>query len=164
MLTRSTIVIICLRRNKMTKQLTLRSLDIPSIHKFGIGFDRIFDEIQRITETQNNSYPPYNIVKIDDNNFVIELAVAGFAQGEVEIQVEKNVLKVSGNKPKDLDKVEKEYVVRNIANRDFERVFTLAEHVEVAKAEIINGILSVILERKVPEQELPKRIAINYNK
>lgn len=148
----------------MTKQLTLRSMDIPSIHKFGIGFDRFFDEIQRLTETQTNTYPPYNIVKVDDNNFVIELAVAGFNQGEIELQVEKNVLKVTGSKAKDLDKEEKEFVVRNIAFRDFERAFTLAEHVEVIGAEVTNGILSITLERKVPEQELPKRIAINYNK
>lgn len=147
----------------MTKTLTLRALDIPSVHKFGIGFDRMFDELQRLTE-QQSSYPPYNILKISDNQFIIELAVAGFSEGEIEIEVEKNILTIKGSKIKDIDEQPKEYVVKNIANRDFDRTFTLAEYVEVVDAQVSNGILSVSLERKVPEAELPKRIAISYNK
>lgn len=147
----------------MTKTLTLRALDIPSVHKFGIGFDRMFDELQRLTE-QQSSYPPYNILKISDNQFVIELAVAGFSEGEIEIEVEKNILTIKGSKIKDVDEQPKEYVVKNIANRDFDRTFTLAEYVEVVDAQVSNGILSVSLERKIPEAELPKRIAISYNK
>jgi molecular chaperone IbpA len=149
----------------MTKTLTLRALDIPSVHKFGIGFDRMFDELQRLTD-QQSAYPPYNILKINDNQFVIELAVAGFTEGEIEIEVEKNILVIKGSKVKDIDEAPKEYeyVVKNIANRDFDRTFTLAEYVEVVDAKVSNGILSVYLERKVPETELPKRIAISYNK
>jgi molecular chaperone IbpA len=147
----------------MTKTLTLRALDIPSVHKFGIGFDRMFDELQRLTD-QQSSYPPYNILKINDNQFVIELAVAGFTEGEIEMEVEKNILVIKGSKVKDIDEAPKEYVVKNIANRDFDRTFTLAEYVEVVDAKVSNGILSVYLERKVPETELPKRIAISYNK
>jgi molecular chaperone IbpA len=147
----------------MTKTLTLRALDIPSVHKFGIGFDRMFDELQRLTD-QQSAYPPYNILKLNDNQFVIELAVAGFTEGEIEIEVEKNILVIKGSKVKDIDEAPKEYVVKNIANRDFDRTFTLAEYVEVVDAKVSNGILSVYLERKVPETELPKRIAISYNK
>lgn len=149
----------------MTKTLTLRSLDIPSIQKFGIGFDSMFNEIMRLTEQQGSaSYPPHNIVKLDENNHVIELAVAGFAEGEISVEVEKNLLTVRGSKVRELSEPAKEYVVRNIASRDFERTFSLAEYVEVTKAEVVNGILSISLNRKVPEEQLPKRIAIDYNK
>lgn len=149
----------------MTKTLTLRSHDIPSFNKFGIGFDRMFEEIQRLTEQQSNgTYPPHNIIKIDENNFIIELAVAGFSKGEIDIQVEKNILTIRGSKVKDLDSEPKEYLVKLIGTRDFERTFTLAEYVEVKNASVSNGILSIALERKVPESELPKRIAITYNK
>jgi molecular chaperone IbpA len=147
----------------MTKTLTLRALDIPSVHKFGIGFDRMFDELQRLTD-QQSSYPPYNILKINDNQFVIELAIAGFSEGEIEVAVEKNILVIKGSKVKSIDEAPKEYVVHYIANRDFDRTFTLAEYVEVVDAVVSNGILSVYLEIKVPEAELPKRIAISYNK
>lgn len=149
----------------MTKTLTLRSHDIPSFNKFGIGFDRMFEEIQRLTEQQSNAtYPPHNIIKLDDNNFVIELAVAGFTKGEIDVQVEKNILTIKGSKVKDLDEQPKEYIVKMIGTRDFERTFTLAEYVEVKEAAVSNGILSISLERKIPEAELPKRIAITYNK
>jgi molecular chaperone IbpA len=147
----------------MTKTLTLRALDIPSVHKFGIGFDRMFDELQRLTD-QQSSYPPYNILKINDNQFVIELAIAGFSEGEIEVAVEKNILVIKGSKVKSIDEAPKEYVVKNIANRDFDRTFTLAEYVEVVDAVVSNGILSVYLEIKVPDEKLPKRIAISYNK
>jgi molecular chaperone IbpA len=147
----------------MTKTLTLRALDIPSVHKFGIGFDRMFDELQRLTD-QQSSYPPYNIIKINDNQFVIELAIAGFSEGEIEVAVEKNILVIKGSKVKSIDEAPKEYVVKNIANRDFDRTFTLAEYVEVVDAVVSNGILSVYLEIKVPNEKLPKRIAISYNK
>ena len=147
----------------MTKTLTLRALDIPSVHKFGIGFDRMFDELQRLTD-QQSSYPPYNILKINDNQFVIESAIAGFSEGEIEVAVEKNILVIKGSKVKSIDEAPKEYVVKNIANRDFDRTFTLAEYVEVVDAVVSNGILSVYLEIKVPDEKLPKRIAISYNK
>ncbi len=145
----------------MTKTLTLRALDIPSVHKFGIGFDRMFDELHRLTEQQGN-YPPYNIIKVSDNQFKIELAVAGFSEGEIEIEVEKSVLTIKGNKVKDIDATI--YLVKNIANREFERTFTLAEYVEVVSAGMADGILSISLEQKIPEQNLPKRIAISYTK
>ena len=147
----------------MTKTLTLRALDIPSVHKFGIGFDRMFDELHRLTEQQGN-YPPYNIRQTSANQFIIELAVAGFTEGEVKIEVEKNVLMIKGSKVNDIDIDPLEYLVKNIATRDFERLFTLAEHVEVIGASMADGILSISLERKIPEENLPKRIDISYTK
>jgi molecular chaperone IbpA len=144
--------------------LTLRSLDIPTIHKFGIGFDSMIDEMMRMGSTQQSlNYPPHNVLKIDDNNFVVQLAVAGFDEGDVQISVEGQVLTISGSTNKD-NKYGAEYLVRGISMRNFERTFTLAEHVEVKTAEVTNGILSIELERIIPIEKLPKKIDIKYNK
>ena len=146
----------------MTKTLTLRSLDIPSIHKFGIGFDDIFDDLLNRT-AQSTNYPPYNIVKQSDDSFAIELAVAGFKDGEISITTERNQLTVKGEQAVDLDN-QVEYLHRGISARSFTRTWTLADHVEVAGAKSENGILTISLERKVPEEQKPKSIAITYTK
>ena len=147
--------------------LTLRSLDIPSIHKFGIGFDSILDELMRVNAQQTNTnYPPYNIVKHSEDAFAIELAVAGFREGDINITLEKNVLTIKGEQTVSLDELEKdvEYVHRGISARNFDRVFTLADYVEVIGAKAENGILTIELERQVPEEQKPKTVAITYNK
>lgn len=146
----------------MTNTLTLRSLDIPSIHKFGIGFDDIFDDLLNRT-AQSTNYPPYNIVKQSDDSFAIELAVAGFKDGEITITTERNQLTVKGEQAVDLDN-QVEYLHRGISARSFTRTWTLADHVEVAGAKSENGILTISLERKVPEEQKPKSIAITYTK
>ena len=143
----------------MTKTLTLRSFDIPQLHKFGIGFEPMLDELLRVTSQQQTNYPPHNILKIDENNFKIELAVAGFAEGEIDIHVEKNVLTIKGGTTRE---AEGEYIAHGISMRDFERSFTLAEYVEVTGAKVVNGILTINLERIVPEEKKPKSIAITY--
>jgi molecular chaperone IbpA len=145
----------------MTKTLTLRSLDIPSIHKFGIGFDNMFDELTRMTNQQTLNYPPYNIVKTSEDAFYIEVAVAGFGEGEVEINIDNQVLVIKGKKEAE---VTAEYLHQGISNRDFVREFTLAEHVEVVNAVNKNGILTIYLERKLPEEKKPKSVAISYTK
>jgi len=146
----------------MTNTLTLRSLDIPSIHKFGVGFDNIFDDLMS-RATQSTNYPPYNIVKQSEDAFSIELAVAGFKDGEVTITTERNQLTVKGEQVTDLDET-KEYLHRGISARSFVRTWTLADHVEVTNAKSENGILTISLERKVPEEQKPKSIAITYTK
>jgi molecular chaperone IbpA len=147
----------------MTNTLTLRSLDIPSIHKFGIGFDNIFDDLLNRTAQGQTNYPPYNIVKQSDDSFAIELAVAGFKDGEISITTERNQLTVKGEQAVDLD-TQVEYLHRGISARSFARTWTLADHVEVAGARSENGILTISLERKVPEEQKPKSIAITYTK
>lgn len=147
----------------MSRELTLRALDIPTIHKFGIGFDQMFDELMRVTSKQSTNYPPHNILKIDENNFVIQLAVAGFDQGDIDLQVEGQVLTISGSTNKD-NQYSAEYLIQGISMRDFERTFTLAEHVEVKSASVTNGILSIELERIIPVEKMPKKIDIKYNK
>lgn len=144
-------------------QLTLRALDIPSIHKFAVGFDSIFDEINRIS-TQRDNYPPYNVIKHSDDNFAIELAVAGFNEGDIAITLEKQLLTVKGEQVQDLDAKESEYLHRGISARNFVRTFTLADYVEVVTAKVENGILKIDLERKVPDEQKPKTIQIVYGK
>ena len=148
----------------MTNTLTLRSFDIPSIHKFAVGFDGVFDEILRLSNQQKDTnYPPYNIVKHSDNKFVIELAVAGFKDGDINVTVDKNLLTVEGQQALELNS-NVEYLHRGISARNFSRTFTLADHVEVVDAVVTNGIMGITLERKVPEELQPKKIAITFNK
>jgi molecular chaperone IbpA len=152
----------------MTRELTLRTLDIPSIHKFGIGFDNILDELMRVNAQQvNTNYPPYNIVKRSEDAFAIEIAVAGFREGDVNITLEKNVLTITGAQTiTELEELEEEveYLHRGISARNFTRTFTLADHVEVLSAAAENGILKIELERQVPEEQKPKTVAITYKK
>ena len=144
--------------------LQLRSIDIPQLHRFGVGFDRMFDridEILRVNQHQNGNYPPYNMIKYTDDKYSIEVAVAGFKNGEVTIEVKDNQLTIEGKQATAIED-DREYVHRGISGRDFVRVFTLAEHVEVVGARQENGILSIDLERRVPEEKKPKNIAITY--
>ena len=146
----------------MTKTLTLRSFDIPQLHKFGIGFDNMFDEIMRVTSQQTNSnYPPHNVIKTGEDTVTIEVAVAGFTEGEIDISLDKHVLTVSGSRKRE-DDAEHEYLHRGISSRDFRQSFTLAEHVKVNSASVKDGILRVYLEREIPEEARPKSIAITY--
>ena len=146
----------------MTKTLHLRSFDIPAFNKFGIGFENLFDDLQRVTQTQSSTnYPPHNVIKTGDDTVTIEVAVAGFSEGEIDISLDKRLLTVTGNKKRD-DDAEHEYLHRGISSRDFKQTFPLAEHVEVNGADIKDGILTVYLERKVPESAKPKSIAITY--
>jgi molecular chaperone IbpA len=148
----------------MTNTLSLRALDIPAIHRFGIGFDSMLDELMRMNASQsNNNYPPYNVVQNSEDNFSIEIAVAGFTEGEISIELENRMLTITGNKVHDLDNP-KEYLHRGISYRNFQREFILGEHVEIKGAEHSNGILTITCERIVPEDKKPKSIAINYNK
>lgn len=147
----------------MTKTLSLRSLDIPSIAKFGIGFDNMFDELMRMNSQQSLNYPPYNIVKQTDDTFYIEVATAGFGEGEISINLDNRLLTIRGRIARDEDS-SNEYLHRGISSRDFDREFTLAEHVEVVNASQKDGILTIYLERIVPEEKKPKAIAINYTK
>jgi len=147
----------------MTKTLTLRSLDIPSIHKFGIGFDNMFDELMRMNAQQGHSnYPPYNVVKLTEDTFNIEVACAGFAEGEIEVNLDNRVLTVTGNKV--VQDIIVDYLHKGISDRGFIREFTIAEHVEVIGAIMKDGILTINLERLIPEEKKPKSIAITYTK
>ena len=146
----------------MTKTLHLRSFDIPAFNKFGIGFENLFDDLQRVTQIQSSTnYPPHNVIKTGDNTVTIEVAVAGFAEGEIDISLDQRLLTITGNKKRD-DDAAHEYLHRGISSRDFKQTFPLAEHVEVKGATIRDGILTVLLEHEIPESAKPKSIAITY--
>ena len=148
----------------MTKTLTLRSFDIPAIHKFGIGFDNMFDELLRVNAQQsNNNYPPYNIVQINDDEFMISLAVAGFGFDNLSVTKDKKFLIIEGKEYQpESENIVPNYLHKGISNRDFRREFQLADHVEISNAHLELGILSVHLKREVPEDAKPKTIAITY--
>ena len=150
----------------MTKTLTLRTFDIPTIHKFGIGFDNLFDDLMRVNAQQsNNNYPPYDIVQINDDEYMISLAVAGFGHDNLNITKDKKTLVIEGKHSRDTvdneDSTAK-YLHKGISERSFRREFQLADHVEISNAHLELGILNVYLKREVPEEAKPKTIAITY--
>ena len=150
----------------MTKTLTLRSFDIPQITKFGIGFDNMFDDLMRVTAQQSNTnYPPYNLVQISDDEYLISIAVAGFGQDNLSVTKDKNFLIVEGTHA--AETVENTdstavFLHKGISERSFRREFQLADHVEITNANLELGILSIHLKREVPEEMKPKTIAITY--
>lgn len=149
----------------MTKNtLTLRSLDIPSIHKFAVGFDNMFDEILRVNAQQSNSnYPPYNVVQINEDEFMISIAVAGFGLDNLSVTKDKNFLIIEGkNSIKEEDAPEINYLHKGISARDFRREFKLADFVEIENAHLELGILNVHLKREIPEEQKPKTIPITF--
>ena len=150
----------------MTKTLTLRTFDIPAIHKFGIGFDNLFDDLMRVNAQQsNNNYPPYDIVQINDDEYMISLAVAGFGHDNLNITKDKKTLVIEGKHSREnMDNEESttKYLHKGISERSFRREFQLADHVEISNAHLELGILNVYLKREVPEEAKPKTIAITY--
>ena len=145
----------------MTK---ITSFDLTPFYRITVGIDRLFDRITRNIDLAANAgnYPPYNIERVAENLYDIVIAVAGFGEDEISVEVEGNQLTVRGEKAP--QEPEPEYLHRGLAFRDFERRFTLAEHMEVIKAEVKNGLLLIQLQRIVPETMKPKKIAISYEK
>jgi len=139
----------------------LTTLDLPQLHRATIGFDRLFNEMEtRFANSPNsNGYPPYNIVQINDDEYMISLAVAGFGMDNLDITKDKNILTVEGTSPKGDENVN--YLHKGIAGRNFRREFTLADHVEVEGATLELGMLNVYLKREVPEELQPKKISIS---
>jgi len=152
----------------MTNQLTLRPFNLPDIHKFAVGFDSMFDELHRATAQQNQTnYPPYNIVQINENEYLISIAVAGFGPSDLTVTKEKNFLVIDGKHCKEtIEQSETSYTYlhKGISERSFRREFKLADFVEVVNANLELGILSLHLQREIPEEQKPKTIAISYNK
>ena len=124
---------------------------------FAIGFDRTLQLLERADTHSSSNYPPYNIVKIDEENFQIEMAVAGFDKKEVSISKEKEKLIIEGEQ----DTESKDYVHQGLASRSFKRSFTLADDIIVKGADMKNGVLSVSLERLIPEEDKPQEINIS---
>lgn len=150
----------------MTKTLTLRSFDIPAIHKFGIGFDNLFDDLMRVNAQQSNTnYPPYDIVQVNNDEYMIAVAVAGFGADDLTVTKEKKTLIIEGKHSRetvDDEDTSAKYLHKGISERSFRREFQLADYVEISNAHLELGILSIHLKREVPEEAKPKTIAITY--
>lgn len=136
----------------------MRTFDPTPFWRSTVGFDRLFDMLDQTAQYQaNDTYPPYNIERADDDNYRITLALAGFSPDEITITAEQNALTVEGSKA---HKPETEYLYQGISARPFRRVFNLAEYVQVKSASFENGLLKIDLVREVPEAKKPRRIAI----
>jgi molecular chaperone IbpA len=137
----------------------LQTLDLPHFTRATVGFDRIFQEMDRVFEnSKSNGYPPYNIVQINADEYMISLAVAGFGMENLDITLDKNILTVEGTAPKGDENVN--YLHKGIGGRNFRRQFTLADHIEVENATLELGMLNIHLKRYIPEELQPKKIAI----
>lgn len=138
----------------------MRSFDFAPLHRATVGFDQIADLMDRVlsADTAQPSYPPYNIEKTADDAYRISIAVAGFAEGDLAVEVKDNALIVSARKAG--DEAERKYLHRGIATRAFERRFALADHIRVTGASHENGMLHINLTREIPEALKPRRIEI----
>ncbi len=132
-------------------------LDFSHLHRSSIGFDRVFDLLEAAQVQPADNWPPFDTVKLSDDRYRITMAVAGFRRDELDISVQQNMLIIKGERKQDADG---EYLHRGIAYRPFIRRFELAEHVQVKDAELTDGLLTLGLERKVPEAMKPRRIEI----
>ena len=142
----------------------MRTLDLSPLYRSAVGFDRLasmFDEASRV---DTPAYPPYNIELVEEDKYCITMAVAGFAEDELEIEVEGESLKVTGRREKKEEPKPKQYLHQGIAARNFERRFNLADHVEVRGARIENGLLHIELERVIPEAMKPRKVEIENKK
>lgn len=138
----------------------MRHAEFAPFYRSAIGFDRLFQLLDRSVNFDSEStYPPYNIERTGENAYRITLAVAGFSQDELKIEVKEQTLSVAGEKA--AEDGEKTYLHRGIAARAFERRFQLADHVDVTGAKFENGLLHVDLVRNVPESKKPRTITIN---
>jgi len=140
---------------------TLQGFDLPALHRKFIGFDPLFEDLTRAFHNKNDNYPPYNIVRVDESRFVIEIAIAGFQESELDVSLTNRILNITGKRRIDATASEKEYLHRGISSRDFERTFTLGEHMEVVGASVKNGILTVTLDQQIPDEAKTRRIAIS---
>ncbi|KQZ31828.1 molecular chaperone Hsp20 [Mesorhizobium sp. Root552] len=136
--------------------------DFSPLYRSSIGFDRVFDMLENASRTPSvDNWPPYDITRTGEDAYRITMAVAGFGQDELSIVHEPNLLVVSGERAADDNG---EYLHRGIAGRPFERRFELADHVRVTGASLVNGLLTIDLQREIPEEMKPRKIEIGSDK
>lgn len=141
------------------------AFDFSPFRRSTVGFDRLFDMLENSNagQTQEN-YPPFDLIKLGDNDYRIELAVAGFKPDEIDITAQQNVLIVSGRKSEENEQKGSDYIYRGIATRSFERRFALADHIQVKGADLKDGMLAIELVREIPEAMKPRKIDIGGSK
>ena len=137
------------------------AFDFAPYRRSTVGFDRLFDMLENSSLAQGGeNYPPFDLIKLGDNDFRIELAVAGFKPDELDITAQENVLIVSGRKKDESDENGSSYIYRGIATRSFERRFALADHIQVRGADLKDGMLAIDLVREIPEAMKPRKISV----
>ncbi len=137
----------------------MRRFDLTPLYRSTVGFDRVFDLLDTVGKAETGGYPPYNIERLDENDYRITLAVAGFGEADLDIEVRENALTVKGLRTDDDEA--RSFLHHGIAGRSFERQFQLAEHVKIDGASLVNGLLNIDLKREIPEAMKPRKIAIN---
>ena len=136
----------------------MTSIDLLSrFGTFSVGFDQLFLDLERTKTITNSNYPPYNIIKVDEENYIIELAIAGFKKDEIDIILQENKLTISANIK---DKTTSDYLHKGLSSREFYKDFILNTDVIVKRADIEDGILSIKLEKFIPEEKKPQAIEI----
>jgi molecular chaperone IbpA len=144
----------------MTQLVRFDTNALNTLNRALIGFDGVFNDFERRFSNQiSNNYPPYNVVKVDEDNYEIQIAVTGYNKDEVTVEVDQSTLIITGEKVK-IEDTNIEYLHRGLAQRDFVRQFQLAEYMEVMGAEQRNGVLTVKVHRHLPEALKPRRIEI----
>jgi molecular chaperone IbpA len=138
----------------------MRTIDFAPLYRSAVGFEHLSQLLDSVAQREQNqpSYPPYNIERLDKDQYRITMAVAGFTQSELVLESEHQTLKVKGQKAE--DSAERQYLHQGIAARNFERVFQLADHVRVVSANLENGLLHIDLRREIPEALKPRQIPI----
>ncbi|WP_316860227.1 Hsp20 family protein [uncultured Cohaesibacter sp.] len=140
----------------------MRHYDLTPLYRSTVGFDKLFSMLDSVTGPENGvpSYPPYNIERLAENSYRISMAVAGFTEKDLSIEVKENSLKVTGEKVIEESEKEKDYLHRGIASRAFERQFQLADYMQVEGASMEHGLLHIDLKREIPEAMKPRQISI----
>ena len=137
------------------------AFDFAPYRRSTVVFDRLFDMLENSNTGQGQeNYPPFDLIKLGDNDYRIELAVAGFKPNEIDITAQQNVLIVSGKKGEESENRGQDYIYRGIATRSFERRFALADHIQVRGADLKDGLLAIELVREIPEAMKPRKISI----
>jgi molecular chaperone IbpA len=141
----------------------MRTFDLSPLYRSTVGFDRLFSMLDKTAGFDNGgtTYPPYNIERTGDNSYRVTIAVAGFSESDLSIEFKENTLTVKGEKKPEPDARSTEVLYQGIAARAFERVFRLAEFVEVKSANLEKGLLHIDLVREIPEAMKPRTIRIN---
>ena len=144
----------------------MRTFDLAPLYRSTVGFDRLFSMLDQFGSPEGAApgYPPYNIERTGENAYRISVAVAGFSQDELNIEAKESTLTIRGEKSQKQDEQKGEVLYQGIAARAFERVFQLADFVQVKGATLENGLLHVDLVREIPEAKKPRQIAINNGK
>ncbi|MGI9144062.1 MAG: Hsp20 family protein [Candidatus Planktophila sp.] len=151
-------------RNNKERQFPSISNLFPNLESWSVGFDRewrLLEELQNRLMGGTSSYPPYNIKQDSEDRYQIEMAVAGFSKSDLRIELHNNQLTIEGAKQSIDESEQGTYVYRGIAGRQFRQTFALADHVKVLGSELKDGILTIDLERDVPEEKRPRQIEIN---